>query len=83
MVQAIIQIKQIRINLFYDLKLKTDLGGTLGKNLLRNRLVRLARKFAKSVTETSSKVQKPKTYDKAINDPIYRNRWYEAIDKKL
>lgn len=46
-------------------------------------LVRPAQEFAKSVTETSSKVREPKTYDKAINDPISGNRWREAIDEEL
>lgn len=56
-------------------------GRTSGKSLLR--LVRLACKLAKLMTETSSKVRKPKTYDKAINDSIYSNRWQEATDEKL
>ena len=35
------------------------------------------------MTETSSKVREPKTYDEAINDPIHGNRWREAIDEEL
>ena len=31
-------------------------------------------KLAKSLTETSSKVHKSKTYDEAIDNLIYRNR---------
>lgn len=30
-------------------------------------------KLAKSLIETSSKVYEPKTYDKAIDNPIYKN----------
>lgn len=47
---------------------RTDLGIGSG--------VRFARKFAKSLTKTSSKVYKPKTYNEAIDDLIYRNRWH-------
>lgn len=64
-------------------KLRTDLGGILGKNLLSERLVKPMHEFAKSVTETSSKMQESKTYNKAINNPIHRNRWQEVIDKEL
>lgn len=39
--------------------------------------------FAKSVTEISSKMQEPKTYNKAINNLIYGNKWREVIDKEL
>lgn len=74
----------MRIHPPFDLKPKTDLCGTLSKNLLiKDGLVRLAYKFAKSVTKTSSKVQEPKTYDKATHNLIYGNRWQEAIDKAL
>ena len=47
------------------------------------RLVKLAQEFAKLVTKTSSKVQKPKTYNEAINDPIHGNRWRRAVDEEL
>lgn len=56
---------RIRIEDFHNLliqKLRTDQGETSGKNTSEE-LVRYAREFAKSVTKTSSKVQKPKTYD--------------------
>ena len=62
---------------------RTDLGGTIGENLL-DRLVRPAYiEFAKSVTETSSKVREPKTYNKTISKSIYGNRWRKAIDEEL
>lgn len=32
------------------------------------------RKFVKLVTEINSKVREPKTYDEAVNDPIYGNK---------
>lgn len=48
----------MKICLFLDLKLRTDLGRTLGQNLsIRDRLVRLRSEFAKSVTETSSNLK--------------------------
>lgn len=76
--------EQMRIHPPFDLKPKTDLRGTLGKNLLvKDRLVRFVYKFVKSVTKTSSKVQESKIYDKATHNLIYRNRWQEVIDKKL
>lgn len=33
--------------------------------------------------KTSNKMHKPKAYDEAINDPIYKNRQFQAIDKEL
>lgn len=60
---------------------KTDRGGTTGES--PRRLVRPTRKLTKLVTETSSKVREPKTYDEAIDDPIYRNKWRKAIDEEL
>lgn len=35
-----------------------------------------------SVTKTSIKTYKPKTYEEAINDPIHSREWKEAIQKK-
>ena len=63
-------------------KLRTDRGGISGKNP-SDGLVRPARKLAKSVTETNSKVREPKTYNEAINNPIHGNRWREAINEEL
>lgn len=73
----------MRIHFSYNPKPKTDLGRILGKNSLRDGLIRPIYKFIKSVTKTNNKVQKPKTYNKVINNPIYGNRWHKAIDKKL
>ena len=61
---------------------RTDPDGTSGKNPLDG-LVRPAQELAKSVTETSSKVREPKTYDEAVNNPINGNRWQKAIDEEL
>lgn len=36
--------------------------------------IRLVYKLAKSLTKISSKVHKPKTYNEAINNLIYRNK---------
>lgn len=36
-----------------------------------------------SVTKTSSRIYKPKTYEEAINDPIHSRKWKEAIKKKI
>ena len=63
----------MRIHLPHNPKSGTDLGGTSGKNPADG-LVGPTRELAKSVTKTSSKVQEPKTYDEAINDPIHGNR---------
>ena len=38
---------------------------------------------AMSMTETSSKIYEPKSYDKAINDPIHGRQWREAIEEEL
>lgn len=62
---------------------RIDLGVISGENSLGDGLVRLAYKFAKSVTETSSKVCESKTYDEAINDPIHEKKWHKAVDKEL
>lgn len=66
-----------------DPKPKTNLGRTLGENLLKKQLIRSMYEFAKLVTKTSSKIQEPKTYNKAINDLIYGNWWQETINKEL
>lgn len=63
----------MRVNSPCNLKLRTDLDGTSSKNLLEKGLVRHAYKFAKSVTETSSKMHEPKTYNEVINDSIHGN----------
>lgn len=63
----------MRIHLSHDLKPRTNLDGTTGKNFA-NGLVKPVQELAKSVTETSSKMQEPKTYDEAINNTIHRNK---------
>lgn len=40
-------------------------------------------KLAMSITETCSKIYKPKSYDKAMNNPIYGCRWHKTIENKL
>lgn len=45
--------------------------------------VKPAHKLVKSLTETSNKVHKCKTYNEAIDNLIYENKECEAIDKKL
>ncbi len=57
--QATMQAKRMKIQPPHDPKPRTDLGGTSGKNPLRDGLIRPAHEFAKSVTETSSKVREP------------------------
>ena len=61
---------------------RTDRGGTSGKNPPEG-LIRPAHKFAKSVTETSSKVHEPKIYDEDVNNPVHGNKWRKAINKEL
>lgn len=36
-----------------------------------------------SMTETSSRVYEPKTYEEAITDPIYSRQWKEAIEEEI
>ncbi len=38
---------------------------------------------AMSITESTSKIYEPNTYDEAISDLIQRRRWREAIEKEL
>lgn len=66
--------KQIKIQFLLNLRPKIDLGRTLDEKPLRNRLVKPMHKFSKLVIKTNSKVQKPKTYNKTINNSIYRNK---------
>ena len=40
-------------------------------------------KFLKSVTETSSKIQESKTYNKAIYDLMHGNWWRENINEEV
>ena len=76
------QTKRIRIHPPHNPKPRIDLGGISGKNPADG-LVRFAQELAKSVTETNSKMREPKTYDEAINNPVHRNRWREAIDEEF
>lgn len=62
---------------------KLNLGGILGKNSLTEGLGKSMQEFAKSVTETSSKVRESKTYNETINDYVNKNKWQEAINKEL
>ncbi len=36
-----------------------------------------------SITESTSKIYEPNTYDEAISDLIHRRRWREAIEEEL
>ena len=40
-------------------------------------------KAAMSMTKVSSKIHKPKLYDKTINDPIHDRQWRKAIEEEL
>lgn len=77
------QTKWIRVYHFYNLKTKTNPNEILSKNLLKNKLIRFIYKLSKLITKISNKMQKLKTYNKVIYNNIYKNRWYDAIDKKL
>lgn len=65
----------MRIETPYILEQKLDLDKILGKNCLRNELIRPTYKFARLVLKTSSKVQEPKIYDEIISNHIYDNKW--------
>ena len=39
--------------------------------------------MAMLMTKAFSKIHKPKSYDKAINDPIHGRQWRKAIEEKL
>lgn len=79
-----LNLTRMRTESSLDLKrmLKTDRGRET-KNESLNELVRPAHKFAKSWTETSSKVREPLTYNKVINNSVYGNRWREIINEEL
>lgn len=62
------------IYFFCNLKPKTYLSKIINKNFLKNKLIKLAYKFTKSIIKIDHKVGKPNTYKKAINNLIYRNR---------
>lgn len=75
MARAIIQTKRIKPQLCQNLEPRIDQSETLNKNhVIDDRLVRLTCKFSKSITETSSKIQEYKIYDKVISNPIHSNR---------
>lgn len=40
-------------------------------------------KMVMSIIESKSKIHKPKSYDKADNNPIHRQRWQETIKEIL
>ena len=43
----------------------------------------LTKKIAMSITETSSKIYEPKSYDEAIADLIHGTRWRQAIKEEI
>lgn len=61
--------------------MRIDQGKITSKSL--KRLIKLACKLAKLVTKISNKVHEFKTYNKAIDDLIHKNRWRKAINKKF
>lgn len=68
---------RIRVEGTHNLSLarrpRTDLGKTSGENP-SDGLVRPAQELVKLVIETSSKMCKPKTYNKLVNNSINRNK---------
>lgn len=50
---------------------------------LSNGLIKPMQELVKLVTKPNSKVHKLKIYNKAINNPINRNRWPKAIDEEF
>ncbi len=38
---------------------------------------------AMSITETTSKIYEPGSYDEAVNDPVHGRRWREVIEEEL
>lgn len=39
--------------------------------------------LAMPVSETSSKIHEPKSYDESVADPIHGTRWRQAVDEEL
>lgn len=69
-------LSQMRLDRFHDsimLRINLDMDSS----------VKSVCKFARSLTEISSKVYEPITYNKAIDNLIHGNRWRKAIDKEL
>lgn len=73
----------MKIHPLCNSKPKIDLSKILSKKYLGNELARPMYKFVKLFTITNCKVYKRKTYNKTINDLIYRNKWHKAINKEL
>lgn len=48
------------------------------KNLDKEQL-----EIAMSIIKCNNKIHKPLLYDKAINDPVYRQYWRKAIENEL
>lgn len=78
---------QIRLDDFHNLlqikQAKSQDLTVLRTNLGTGSSIKSIRKLAKTLTETSNKMHKPKTYNKTIDNLIYRNKWYKVIYKKL
>lgn len=70
------KLLQIRVEISQDvlilLRPKIDRGGTLYESQIG--FIKPVHKLAKFVNKISSKVYKPKTYNKAINDSIYGSK---------
>lgn len=61
---------------------RTNLGGISSENPLDG-LIKLVQELTKSVTETSSKMREPKTYDETVYNPVNRSKKREAINEEL
>lgn len=63
----------MRIDLSLDLKLRINQNEISSKHFT-NKLVNLMQELTKLVTKNNSKIQEPKTYNKAINYLIHENK---------
>ena len=63
-------------------KIGKSLNKKLGPSFAHNDM-HLRKEAAMSITETSSKVYEPKSYDEAIADPIHGTRWRQAIEEEI
>lgn len=77
-IQSITTILQMRLDKFHNL-LQMRLAKFYNPTMLKidlgtNSSIRLICKLIKSLTKSNGKVHKPKTYDKVIDNLIYKNR---------
>lgn len=56
---------------------------TVKRDIINNKTIDKEHTIAISTKKSSNKLYKPKSYDKAVNNPVYGCQWQKTIKKEL